>query len=562
MEKRIGVEQKESSEEREAVIRCLKEHIVDIEPGWQGDRALRKSVAGGFMGAAETLVSRCDPPLKIPKLSILGGKSVVLVGPNGSGKSTLLDAFMKIRHADFDEGAHGYNAGVHGKESLRIARLNQEEILRGIEDTKVKTVLQIAKEAFVKEFPIEWEDPDAHDKNLINQEAEQRIEELFGKAGKLLEVDYFSDREVHELSGGERTKLSLLMILGSEPDVLLLDEPTNHLDLESIAKLTGLIDKYKKARMAVVNVSHVEWFLDIAGVDGTVEIQSDKKSRTVISSPSPYNRYIKKEKRSALIEGDIEWIPNLNKRSGALFNAQTDKITVPKSPLYDIELPTVSSNILLVFSGKNGTGKTKLMEEMVNRRSKVIRKEEGVQSAYLPQFWPKEVVNGSLNDFFQWVKENINPHSERDSTRFKRKLSELDFQRESHRDILKEPLSSFSGGEQRLLWFVAASVLEGTDVLMLDEPTNHTDKATMERIVNAIRNFDGSVVLSTHDLRLMEAMERDSGQTRAGQGIRHILFERSRDRTKIGETKVPPSVYAKDMIARSQDAARRIRLTK
>ncbi len=561
MEKR-GIEQKDGSLEKEAIIHCLKEHVVDVLPMWDGDRSLRKNVAGGFMGASKTSIDRCDPPLEISQLSILGGKSIVLIGPNGSGKSTLLDAFMKIRHADFNGGAYGYNQGVHGKESLRIARLNQEEILRGIEDVEVKTVLLVAKGTFIKEFPVNWEDADMHDRNLANQDAEQRIEELFGRAGKLLEVDFFLDRRVRELSGGERTKLSLLMILGSDPDVLLLDEPTNHLDLESIAKLTGLIDKYKKAGMAIVNVSHVEWFLDIAGSDGTLEIQSDGKSRTVISSPSQYSRYIKKEKRSALIEGDISWHPNAKKKSGALFNGVSDKISVPNSPLHNIGLPTISSNILLVFSGKNGTGKTKLMEEMINRRSKVIKKEEGVQVAYLPQFWPKDIAGGSLNNFFQWVKENVNPHSDRDSSRFKKKLRELNFQRESHGDILKEPISSFSGGEQRLLWFVAASVLEGTDVLMLDEPTNHTDKTTMERITNAIRNFDGSVVLSTHDLRLMEAMERDSGQTRAGQGIRHVVFERSGDKSKIGETKILPSVYAKEMIARSQDAAKRIRLTK
>lgn len=555
-------EQREKQESMEKIKSYFRKHVVDVKPGWEGGKELKKSVAGGLMGAAETKILRCNPNLEIPKLSFIGGKSIALIGPNGSGKSTLFDAFMGKEDIAFSGGIYGHNKGVHGKESLRIARLNQEEVLSDVKELKVEEVLSLATEHFEQEFPVDWENADAFEQNLINQDAGQRIEELMSRVENLFEINMFKGRKVGELSGGEKTKLSLLMLLVSEPDVLFLDEPTNHLDLESVAKLTALFEKYKQAGVSVVNVSHVEWFLEMAGQDGTVEIKFNDKQRTVISSGSPYKNYIKKEPETNLIQNDIKWNKEYVQKNGQpLFQqSSVETISVPKSPLKNIKLPAVQVGDLVVFSGKNGTGKTKLMEELADKKSKIVKKDKGIQIAYMPQFWPDEIAKGTVGEFFLWIKNNTNPHSNKQESRFVKELRDLGFSY-SDKNVLNKKLSSLSGGEQRLLWFAAASIFEGTDALILDEPTNHLDGATMKRVLNAIRNFDGAIILSTHDLRLMKELEKYAGKTREGRGIRNVVFDRNEnDSTTIKESKQGPAGYAGAVMEKAKKEAGRIKV--
>ena len=205
----VTPERREKETNREKIQRCLESHVVDIKPLWSGDEKHRASVGSNPVAAVESSIHRCDPPLHIPKLTIEKGKVMVLVGPNGAGKSTLLDAIMRQRNADFDSGSHGYNQGVHGKETLRVSRLDQEELLQEIKDVSAKEVLEHVKDFFVSQFPVDWEDwentdPDTNEKN---EAAKTRIETLLSQAVKLFDVDLFLDRKVSELSGGERTKL-------------------------------------------------------------------------------------------------------------------------------------------------------------------------------------------------------------------------------------------------------------------------------------------------------------------------------------------------------------------
>ena len=354
--------------------------------------------------------------------------------------------------------------------------------------------------------------------------------------------------------------MTLLMVLASEPDVLLLDEPTNHLDLESISKLMGIFDLYTKAGIAVVCVSHVEWFLEMVGRDGTIELSMDRQKRQCVSSTSSYKKFKKREQRAPVIRGAIEWNQEHNLK---LLHTQpfmaAGRITVKDSPLRDVRFPTITGSDITAFMGKNGTGKTKLLDAMAERSSGAIDWESGLQVAYMPQFWPEDVAEGSLEVFYNWVKDGVNPHSTRSFGRFTKELRDRGFVGDV-RNINTRPLSSFSGGEQRLLWFLAASILEGTDMLLLDEPTNHMDQQTMQKIVKAIREFPGGVVLSTHDLRLMEELEADPGKNRQGRGVRNIVFEREGDQTVISESNASPIDYARETIQQSRKRGKRLKM--
>lgn len=142
---------------KELLKECLRDHVVDVRPSWYGSEQLKRGVSGGLVGAAETHINRCDPPLEIKKAVMFGGKSVALIGPNGAGKSTFFDAIME--KTKFYDGVHGYNKGVHGKESMRIARLNQEELLGNLEEVEVEEVLDLVCENFKNDFPVEWSAP-------------------------------------------------------------------------------------------------------------------------------------------------------------------------------------------------------------------------------------------------------------------------------------------------------------------------------------------------------------------------------------------------------------------
>ncbi|MBI4121510.1 MAG: ATP-binding cassette domain-containing protein [Candidatus Ryanbacteria bacterium] len=542
----------------ESLASSIEGRVVDLTPYWAGNSADRKSVQGALVAALNTFITRCDPPLKINGVAVEPGKSVVLVGPNGAGKSTLFDGLMDINNASLVKGSHGYNSGFHKEGNLRIARLNQEEIFAGMEDMQVESFLNQLLEHYKKQFPVDWDDPNAHEQNLSNQEAQLRIDELVGRAQQLFQIGQFKDRKVSELSGGERTKLALMMIFASEPDVILLDEPTNHLDLESIAKLTGLIEIYKRAGAGIVSVSHVDWYLDMVGADGTLDISINGAERLVTSSRSPYSKYKRREAHSTLFNRPLTWEADYSypHKATSLFNARTERISIPDSPLKDFAPPTFNGQDIVIFSGQNGTGKTKLMEAMVERKHG-IDGVKGLQTAYMPQFWPDNVAKGTVQDFFRWVKSSTNKHSEKSENRFLKQLRELGFEG-AHRDILSQPPSSFSGGEQRMLWFATASIIEGTDLLILDEPTNHMDVETMKAIVEAIRNFPGGVILSTHDLRPMKELEQYQGPTR--HGLSHVVFERENARSHLRETSERPSKYAEAVISQARKSAKRLRV--
>jgi ATPase subunit of ABC transporter with duplicated ATPase domains len=360
-----------------------------------------QSMGDAMAGAVDAKIGRTEPPLEVMRSLIRSGESYALIGKNRAGKSTFFDAFMETNNAFFTEGSHGYKEGVHGVKSLRIGRLNQEELLGGIGTMESRDVLDMAVEKYKKDFPIDWEDMDRYDKNMRNQEAHQRVEELLAKMQELFEIDIFLDRKVEQLSGGERTKLSLAILLASEPDVLFLDEPTNHLDLESIARLVGLFKIYKNAGIAIVSASHVEWFLKMAGTDGIFEVKHENGNRTVTQSAASYGEYSKKERHLAPFTREVAWDSRYSYPfSGSVIFETDPEITLPNSPIRNVEIPSVHGREITVLSGKNGTGKTKVMEAMVKKGSPFFRREKGLQIAYLPQFWPEEVMNGTAEDFF------------------------------------------------------------------------------------------------------------------------------------------------------------------
>lgn len=555
---------------QESFRRYKERHIVDIAPEVIGNTVLAGEIKDGAFGCKEVAINRAHPSIEIPSLKLEQGKHIVMIGPNGAGKSTVLDAIMDVQDATFSathgKGAITYKKGVHEKPSTRIARLNQEEMLQSLYNETVFNVIDQTKELYKLEFPIDWEKLENYEINTNNEKVSQRIEELSQKIDRLFGISEFTERKVKELSGGERTKLSLLMILLSEPDILLLDEPTNHLDLESLSKLLGIIDSYKRHGVSIVSISHVDTYLRDAGNDGVIELTVDEKKRALRQTNSPYEKFVKDGARKpyTIVEKPISWNSIYKPAGEAVVAPLQETITIPDSPLQNIKIPALLPGEVRVLIGNNGSGKTKLMEVMASRQEgrKFMQRGKGVNIAYLPQFWPDVLQNATLSDFFSYVKTNVDPQGSATNNQFREAILESGFKsgKKDGATLLNRKLLSFSGGEQRFLWFIAVSVMPKIDALLLDEPTNHMDKNIQQYVMRAMRDFKGAIMFASHDLRLIKEIADDCGEKSGNIGIRTLLLEKKKGKTSTQFITDRPDEYMKRAIEKGKDAGRRIKV--
>jgi ATP-binding cassette, subfamily F, member 3 len=558
------------------IVDTLERHITELPPGKTGRKEQCETMAGATYGAKEVAITRPNPPLRIKSAVIQPGTSKVLIGPNGAGKSTIFDAIMERDDAHMDDqmgrGAVTVGKPIHVRENFRVSRLDQEELLGSMNGLNTRQIIAQTVEHFKSTFPVDWDSSD-YDDNIRNHEAQNRIEELSENIVKFFEMENFLDRSVEELSGGERTKLALFMVLASEPDLLLFDEPTNHLDLGSIAKLSALFEKYQDAGVGIVSASHVRWFLEEVSKDGVLEIQWDKEGRRLVESSTSYGKYVKNPNREhpPIIDGDIKWSQGAYsyKQGTEVVNVPLEKFSISDSPLTQVSMPNITGGELVVISGNNGTGKTKLLETIVsNKKQDAPCLGEGVRAAYLPQFWPEEVTKGTVEDFFDWIKEGASPrstgsavHPEKPPKKcFVELIKSLHFGGASRigESWLKRPLSKFSGGEQRLLWLIAVSSLRDVDVLVLDEPTNHMDSTLQGKVASAMQSFPGAVILSTHDRTLLSALtDRTSSNNRTPT---HIILTRTKYTTEITKSIEDPTKYVDRIMGEARQEAKKFKI--
>lgn len=570
----------------EPLRRVLEHHVVDLQPIKEGSGDRLKGLGNPLYGVDCCSVGRAHPPLEINKLAIRSGEMTVLIGNNGVGKSTLFDMLMETPGADLstNSGDGCFMINTLNRPVLRVARLDQEELLGDIKDMTARQVLDQTVQYYLDQFPDEWPGMDWQrqedfDRAMANKERQQRIKELQGKVAKLFDMEGFMDTRVEYLSGGERTKLSLFMVLSCEPDVFLADEPTNHLDIRSIAKLLGLFQVYSQSGAAVVASSHVDWFRQEVGKNGVFEITYQNGDRCLASHRSAYGDFTQNPNlaRVPTISGKIEWgqVPPYDRKRGkTLVQGQKglELADFAATPLKKITLPQIGGGDLVVMTGDNGTGKTILLDRFVKgTRGSPLTLEEEVRAAYLPQFWPEDIANGTLENFFEKIKASASPDSRgcvwnRDldpKKAFIERLSALSFGGVKKIDAkwLNKNLNTFSGGEQRLLWFIAVSVLRDVDMLILDEPTNHMDREVAMQVQQAIENWDGAVVVATHDKNLLEAFSSMTEGTKPKKLIcKHLVFTKKNGETAIAESREPIKEQIQKLYDEAIAAGRRVRI--
>lgn len=472
-------------------------------------------------------------------------EKIALIGRNGCGKTTLLKVLTG--EVEYQKGEDDAPYGIFTSGNPVIGFLKQTS-----NDDKSKTMFDEILDAYSSLIKIE-KDMESALEDLQNDSCDQNVrrysrlcEQFEREGGYTYKKEYltavkkfgFSNEDMQkplcEFSGGQRTKISLLKLLLSKPDVLLLDEPTNHLDLEAIEWLENYLCAYKKS---CVIVSHDRMFLDkIVNVVYEIEYGETKRYQGNYTSftaqkQQAYDKALKDsimrkkeiDRLSALVERfrykankaamaqaklkQIERIGEVGTPSNfdtATFksNFQPERETVEKAVVLDklvfgYDKPLGQINTIIKrgdkvgIIGQNGCGKSTLVKTIVHK----IKALDGsatfglhAQVGYFDQTSTQSFSTLTVLEDFQ----NEFPMLSNTEAR-----SALGAFMLSGDDVFKR-ICDLSGGEKVRL-ALCKILRKKPNILILDEPTNHMDiigKETLERLLS---NYTGTVITVSHD---------------------------------------------------------------
>lgn len=472
-------------------------------------------------------------------------EKIALIGRNGCGKTTLLKVLTG--EVEYQKGEDDAPYGIFTSGNSVIGFLKQTS-----NDDKAKTMFDEILDAYSSLIKIE-KDMESALEDLQNDSCDQNVrrysrlcEQFEREGGYTYKKEYltavkkfgFSNEDMQkplcEFSGGQRTKISLLKLLLSKPDVLLLDEPTNHLDFEAIEWLENYLCAYKKS---CVIVSHDRMFLDkIVNVVYEIEYGETKRYQGNYTSftaqkQQAYDKALKDsimrkkeiDRLSALVERfrykankaamaqaklkQIERIGEVGTPSNfdtATFksNFQPERETVEKAVVLDklvfgYDKPLGQINTIIKrgdkvgIIGQNGCGKSTLVKTIVHK----IKALDGsatfglhAQVGYFDQTSTQSFSTLTVLEDFQ----NEFPMLSNTEAR-----SALGAFMLSGDDVFKR-ICDLSGGEKVRL-ALCKILRKKPNILILDEPTNHMDiigKETLERLLS---NYTGTVITVSHD---------------------------------------------------------------
>ena len=485
-----------------------------------------------------TLVRGVKPLLEGADASINPGERVGLIGANGSGKSSLFALLRGELHADKGEAdfpPHWRISHV-AQETPALDRPAVEYAIDG--DTVLRGLEQQLSAAETSGDGIRIGEIHSHLGDAGVYTVRSRAEQLLLGLGFSSEELY---QPVSSFSGGWRMRLNLAQALMSPSELLLLDEPTNHLDLDAILWLEDWLKKYPGTLMIV---SHDRDFLD--GVVTTILHIDQKKLRRYAGDYSSFeqqraqnlvlaqSQYEKQQRERAHLQSFID---RFRAKATKARQAQSRMKMLAKmedlAPLhvsapfsFEFREPLRAPDPLLVFEdvsagypdktvltaltfsirsgerigllGVNGAGKSTLVKTIAGTLQPLsgsITTNKGLEIGYFAQH-QVEMLRDDQSPLWHLnrISKGVREQDLRDY------LGSFNFPG----DMATGPIEHFSGGEKARL-ALSLIVWQRPNLLLLDEPTNHLDLETREALTVALAQFEGTLVLVSHDRHLLRA---------------------------------------------------------
>lgn len=510
-------------------------------------------------------------------VGVPAGHKVGFVGRNGAGKSTLLKMILGELSPEAGE--------IKIRPTARVGHVGQEA--PDGPQSLLETVVRSNKELVALQSEAET----ATDPNRIG-EIHTRLADIGAhtaeaRAATILAGLGFDEdaqaRSCASYSGGWRMRVALACVLFNEPDLLLLDEPTNYLDLEGVMWLETFLRTYpytvvivshdrdllNKAVTHIVHLENAKLNIYTGGYDRFEELRREQMERQMALKTKQeaerrhiqafVDRFKAKASKAKQAQSRVKALERM-KPIATMVEAHTVPFNFPQpeplsSPIialedvtvgYEVEKPILNNLDLRVdmddriaLLGANGNGKStfaKLLSEKLKPMSGKMRKPRTLGIGYFAQHQLDELMpKASPYDHMAKLMPDAI------EAKVRARLGSFGFGIER----ADRPVESLSGGEKARLMFALAT-FHAPQLLILDEPTNHLDVDSREALIHAVNEYDGAVLLISHDRHLVEAcVDRlwivEKGDVKRFEGDledykQHLLRERSGERAaKRGE---------------------------
>ncbi len=475
-------------------------------------------------------------------------EKIGIVGRNGSGKTTLLKAI--VGEIDLENGYDDLKVESVGDYKVGYVKQNIDNNLNIKMIDYIVDAYSNLTDIEKNMKKLENKMISGYDENIVNKYNDliSKYEYLGGYTYKkeyevALKKFGFSesdkDKLLSEFSGGQLTKLSLVKLLLSKPDLLILDEPTNHLDINTIEWLEDYLKNYNKS---IIIVSHDRMFLDnvcnviydieygtLKRYNGNYTYFVNKKHEDYIKQERDYETQQKEIKRLQAIADRFRYKPSKasmamsklkqiermvkidkpQKENNRTFKTNfspnqesyRDVLKVKNLSIgYDKELSKLTFNVerkdKLGIIGENGIGKSTLLKTIMGFISPLGGKYtfgDKVNIGYFSQQLDNIDSNKTIYEEIDNAFPSMSP------TEIRSLLGAFDF----HGDEVFKKISSLSGGE-KVRVSLCKILNSRPNVLILDEPTNHLDIINKDTIEKMLKEYNGTIIMVSHDRYLIK----------------------------------------------------------